>query len=256
MPALTTAEAIDAFIEARGPNQVLSRDLARLREHFSNRIAKEIDQSDINAAAATLYPNHSASTRHAHVYSPTRQVLALAGSPLRVRSPRRPKPSITILSRRTANYLIRSASDSEYRALLTFLFYSGARICEAMALTPDCLDYANRRVRIRLARRHIDHWRPLHPRAASALKHLPAKADKVFRWQCRWGPEKPLLRLRERTGVPFTYKMARYSFAWWLADEGASARDIMDACGIATIGGLMAIMPVADGRLLRTINRL
>ena len=162
-----------------------------------------------------------------------------------------------MLTREDAEFLIGSADDPEYRALLTCMFFTGARVSEVMALTWNSIDFARLRIRFRLAIRNVDQWRSMHPRVAEVLSRLPRNPERVFRWRhTKIGPEKPLRRLRAKTGIPFTYKMARYSFASWLADDGTSIKDIMDTCGWASANGPLGLLAYWDEWNRRIVETL
>ena len=249
VPRLSTSSAIDSLIPAVAPGSKLLRDLMRLREHFGDTPIDKIGQLEIDMASIAIFPCHSASTRGTHVHVPMRKVLHHAGCHVLIRGPKRPKPNVAVLSQQTADFLIECADDPEFRVLLVFQFYTGVRISETMKLTFDRIDFENERVLIRLARRHIDQWRPLHPRVVEALKTLPRQEGRVFRWmRDTMGPDKPLKRLRARSGIHVTYKSMRYSFAYWLRGNETNLRDIMDACGWGAPHSALRILG-DDGKL-------
>src|SRR6185437_7312748 len=71
----TFAEAAIAYMEAGGEK----RFLAPLLKHFGNGYLADIGQSEIDAAAAILYPKATSATRNREVYSPVSAILKHAG---------------------------------------------------------------------------------------------------------------------------------------------------------------------------------
>ncbi len=56
-----------------------ARPVPRLIEHFGEKPLRQIDQAEIDAAALSLFPNHSPATRNREVYTPLSAIMKRAG---------------------------------------------------------------------------------------------------------------------------------------------------------------------------------
>ena len=224
-PAL--GEAIDGYLAFRRPGARDAKRLEALRRVLGGTPITEIGQAEFDDAAAVLLPHASNATRKRGVYTPFMAVLRHAGERPQVRRTRVPRPSYRALTRQQRDTLINAAT-GELRHLLIVLFYTGARIGEALTLTWDRVDFEGEAVCFRLAKTGRDHWRPLHPKAIEALRALD-RNGKVFSWTVT--PWKRIRKLRKDTGIPFTPHVARHTFADLMMEGGASLRDLMDAGG-------------------------
>lgn len=226
----TLGNAIDAYIAFRRPGVNDRRYLDTLKRWAGRTLLSDIGQGDFDRAAQALYPNRSAETWNRQVYTPLQSVLGHAGVTIRLRRPKQRKPRNRAVTRHTAELLIANAEDPDLEALLTVLFYTGCRIGEAIALTWARVDMPGRRLCFDVAKADKDSWRPMHEKVFVALANLPERR-RVFRWSTSSGPRKPLKALCQKFGIRFTPHMARHSFATWLADQGVSLKDVMEAGG-------------------------
>jgi integrase len=135
--APTFAEAAIAYMEAGGER----RFLAPLLRHFGNTPVLAIGQSEIDAAAATLYPTATSATRNRQVYSPMSAILKRAGLPAAFWRPKGAQgtPRLVWLKPEEAMRLLDAAEavDARFGALCTFLLYTGCRLSEALRLKWD-----------------------------------------------------------------------------------------------------------------------
>src|SRR6185312_5346975 len=115
----TFAEAAIAYMEAGGEK----RFLAPLLKHFGNGLITELGQSEIDAAAAILYPHATSATRNRQVYSPLSAVLKHAGIERPLRRPKGSQgtPRLTWLRPEEAMRLLDAAEavDVRFGALCT-----------------------------------------------------------------------------------------------------------------------------------------
>lgn len=135
----TFLSAAIAYMEAGRP----SRYVARLIKYFGDISLSEIDQAAIDAAAIALYPNVTAGTRNACVYTPTSAILHHAGIDIKIRRPKGAKGRVVTdwLREEDAGAIIMAADsfDRELALLLCFLLYTGLRLGEAIHLRWDDL---------------------------------------------------------------------------------------------------------------------
>ena len=130
----TFAEAAISYMEAGGER----RFLAPLLKHFGNGYLRDIGQSELDAAAAGLYPGASPATRNRQVYSPVSAILKHSGIDKSLRRPKGSQgtPRLTWLRPEEAMRLLDAAEavDARFGALCTFLLYTGCRLSEALRL--------------------------------------------------------------------------------------------------------------------------
>ena len=133
----TFASAATSYMNAGGERKYLRK----LLEHFGDKPLKEIDQAEIDAAAASLYPGGTSATRNRSVYTPASAVLRHAGIKSLLRRPKGSSGSraTSWLWPEQAEAVFAEAEklDKEFAALLITLCYTGMRLSEALNLTWD-----------------------------------------------------------------------------------------------------------------------
>ena len=161
--------------------------LGRIAKHFGPKLrCDQIDQRAIDLAGRALCPNaKKAVTIHRAVTTPVRAVLNYAA-----RRGWCPVPNFETAKgggKRTdwftpaeANAMIAAAAD-HLRPLLTFLFCTGARMGEAVALDWSAIDLGNARAVLRETKNGDDRIVDLCPRVVAALSCLPGeRTGRVF----------------------------------------------------------------------------
>ena len=126
----TFMSAAVAYMKAGGDR----RPIAKLIAHFGDKLLADIRQTEIDAAAAILFPTHSAATRNREVYSPLSAVLKQANVDFRIRRPKgsRGRELAGWLWPEEAERLIGAAYhiDPEFGLMCLFLLYTGLRLTE------------------------------------------------------------------------------------------------------------------------------
>jgi integrase len=253
---------IDAYIRARRPSRNDERYLIRLRRAVGELTT--VDQAAADATAQWLYPGATPETWNRQVFTPLSAVLRHHGRSVAFRRPKQKKPRHRALTAGQRDALIAAAShDAELKALLAVLFFTGARISEAIALTWDRVDLSRRVIWLDVKKIDEEHARPMPERLVAALANVPRTAPgpvpdtaRVFRWRGRAGPRKALAHLRKATGIPFTWHMARHTFATLLVDAGANIRDVQDAGGWSSINSVTRYIARDVERLRRQVDKL
>jgi integrase len=177
----TFLEATVMYLEDGGP----SRFVDIVARHFGTTPLSSIDQDAIDRAARKLYPGRSASTWNRQVYTPVSAVLHYAASkklcdrPILAR-PKQPKGRMRWLTPEEADRLI-EASSPHMEPLLVFLFYTGARLSEALYLDWKNVDLSRAHVAFLDTKTGDDRGVPLHPRVVAALANLEHRSGAVFR---------------------------------------------------------------------------
>ena len=181
----TFAEAAISYMEAGGEK----RFLAPLLKHFGNCLMADIGQSELDAAAATLYPNATSATRNRQVYSPVSAILKHAGieKPLKRPKGSQGTPRLTWLRPEEAMRLLDAAEavDERFGALCTFLLYTGCRLSEALRLKWSDVNLEEKFAYVRDTKNGED--QPVHLTTAVvfSMEHLRVARDslsgRVFR---------------------------------------------------------------------------
>jgi integrase len=131
----TFAAAAAAYMKAGGERTYLRK----LLEHFGDTPLRQIDQTSIDAAAVTLYPNGSGATRNRQVHTPVSAILHMAGIRPDIRRPRGAggnKQTAWLWPEQFEALLAEAQKlDPEFAALLIALCYTGMRLGEALGLT-------------------------------------------------------------------------------------------------------------------------
>jgi integrase len=186
------AEAALSYLQAepRAPSTLIF--VQRLTRHFGTKACRDIDQVAIDAACRALCrPTAKPATKLRNVVGPARAVLLHACRRGWCDAPRfeiaRPSPARTDwLTPAEAEAMIAAAErwTKHVRPLLIFLFCTGARMGEALALTWDDVDLRHARAVLRDTKGGGDRLLDLPPRAVAELANLPGRKAEVFR---AWG---------------------------------------------------------------------
>jgi len=177
----TFAEAALSYLEQGGA----SRFLEPIIRHFGTSPLAQIDQDAIDKGARKLFPNATAATRNRQFYTPTSAVLHHAARrgwcsrPI-IERPEAGSERVRWLSLEEADRLIENAAD-HLQPLLIFLFYTGARMGEALWLDWRNVDLQRAHVAFEKTKNGEPRGVPLHPRVIAALANLPHREGEVFR---------------------------------------------------------------------------
>jgi integrase len=179
--APTFLSAAVAYMKAGRPR----RYVRRLIEHFKDTPLDLIDQTAIDNAAVTLYPNQSPASRNGSVYTPVGAILHHAGVEITITRPKgyKGKPVTRFLLPPDAFAIIKAASaiDEEMGRLLTFLLYTGCRIGEALALKWETVSLDRYEAYIETSKNDDPRTVRLTDDALAALG-TPKPAGRVFRF--------------------------------------------------------------------------
>ena len=178
---VTFLEAAVDYIEAGGER----RYLKPLIDHLGITPLAKIDQGAIDRAADSLKPLAKNSTRDRQIYTPISAVLKRAAMRnlsdwRQIERPTQPKGRVRWIAPAEADRLIRACSP-HMRPLVVFLFYTGARVSEAVYLEWPQVDLDRRQVQFLATKNGEARGVPLHPRVIQALERLPYRNGAVFR---------------------------------------------------------------------------
>lgn len=220
----------------------------------------DIRQHVLIDAANELYPKGSPATKN-------RQALVMASSILhyaaennlcayiQVRKFKEKEPEPRALSKEQAKALMAGA-EGDLRVLLVWLFHQGWRISDTLRLRWTDINLDDETVRYHI--RKTDDWRvmPLHPNTVEAVCSLKNRVGKVFHWSDKSNLYRSLRPLCKRLKIAFTPHMARHSFATWLANEGVSPLELMEAGGWRDHKSVLRYAKLDPTRVRAVINKI
>lgn len=179
--------AVAIYLENGGE----ARFLQPLIDHFGSTIAAKIDQEAADAAAKKLFPGLSPATLNRQLYTPLTAVLNMAAikkkdafTPVKFARPKLPKGRVRWITHAEAFNLIEACA-SHLKPLVAFLFYTGARVGEALWLDWRNIDLQRAHVQFLDTKNGTDRGVPLHPDLVAILANLPHREGCVFRKQGR-----------------------------------------------------------------------
>ena len=161
------------------------RFLRPLIHHFGTTPLAKIDQAAIERAAKLLCPTSAASTVNRQIHTPVSAVLKHAADRgwceyKCIKRPSQPKGRTRWLKPEEADRLI-AACAPHLRPLVVFLFYTGARLSEAVYLDWRQVDLARGEVQFVETKNGDARGVPLHPRVVAELQALKYREGAVFR---------------------------------------------------------------------------
>jgi integrase len=177
----TFLEAAVMYLEAGGE----ARYVEPLTNHFGTTKLARIDQTASDNAARVLYDQAAPSTLNRQVYTPVGAILHFAAERKlcewrTIRRPKQPKGRVRWLESDEANKLIEACSP-HLKPLVIFLFYTGARLSEALYLDWRDVDLSRRQVSFTDTKNGESRGVPLHDRVLVAFANLPHREGAVFR---------------------------------------------------------------------------
>lgn len=184
----TFLSAALSYMKARPQSRSRARYIGHLIKYFGEAPLDGIDQAAIDAAALELYPNVSAASRNAYVYTPLAAIIHTAGIKMPVQRPKgfNGRTVTDYLNPDDAFAIIRAAEsfDREFALLLTFLLYTGVRVGEALRLRPEDVHTEQRIVWVSRSKNGKPRTLRLRDDLASGLgKHEPKIIGRVFRYR-------------------------------------------------------------------------
>lgn len=185
---LTFADAAIAYREADRS----TRFLEPVEDHWKDTLVRDINQAAVHKAARKLYPNAGPATRNRQVIVPTQAVINYCADQewcprLRVK---RLKVDTKIKQPATEQWVSAFATHASPHlgALCKFMFGTGARIGEAVALTWADVDLTARTALIRQTKINNERLAHLPAPVVVALANIPSNRnpeDLVFKYANR-----------------------------------------------------------------------
>ena len=263
----TFLEAAVLYMEQGGER----RYMGPLVGHFGATPLAKIDQAAIDFAAHVLKPDAKPSTVNRQVYGPMAAVMHFAAKRKlcaysKIERPKQPKGRVRWLRPNEADRLI-DACALHFAPLVILLFYTGARVSEAVYLDWADVDLARRRVVFLDTKNGEDRGVPLHPRVFEALANLPHREGAVFRCP----NSRPYVRRVDSGGqirtafraacrragiINFRPHDCRHTWATWLYSETRDLRLLMELGGWKSIAMVERYTHVNPDHLRPAIDAL
>lgn len=237
---MTFAQATDAYLDAGKPE----RFLLKILDHWKDTPLRQITGAAVRQSAKKLYPGAGNATLNRQVIKPTRAVMNYAADLWGLgKIAVTPFPERTNIERRpvTADWVSSFAAQARgdglphLAALAFFMFGTGARIGEAVALTWRDLSLDKRRATIFMGKTGETRTAHLPGPVIVALANVPSNRnpeDLVFGYAERGSVSKVWRNVCGRAEIePLTPHSCRHGFATEMLRNG------FDVKTVAKLGG-------------------
>lgn len=215
------------------------RFVAVLLKHFRGKALRTIKPKDIRDAARKLYPNGKPSTWNRNGIAPARAIINHAADqgwcqPMRVKQfpvekPKRVAVGIDWINSFRAQAV--SQGNPRLAALCRFMFETGVRIGEAVALESRHIDHVNKRADLGKTKNGETYSASFSADMRDELVNLTPRNGLVFGYSGRGSVYGPWRTVCDRAGLPYVppHQAGRHSLATALHEQGWLANDIADA---------------------------
>ena len=233
---LTFAQAAILYTKAQKP----LRFLDRVEDHWQETPVKDITAGAVRQAAIELYPDCGPATRNRQVIVPTQAIINHAAElelcpRLRVKR----FPVVRVEKEPATWPWVRTFmlhARPNLGALACFMFLTGARVGEAVALTWEDLDLEAAKATIRSTKIGLERRAHLPPELVAAISVIrkaknpfnarPAN-DRVFGYLSRDTARPPWDRAVRRAGLkPLSFHACRHGFATGLLQAGVNPKTV------------------------------
>lgn len=229
--ALTWPKAVALYLGAGKP----TRYLTVLVKHWGDAKIVDLNSGSIRQAAVDLYPGAKNSTRNRQVIVPTLAVINHCAElnlcpPMKMKRFKvetKIKKPVTL---EWINALRASADRTDIGVLALFMFATGARVSEALAVEWSDIDFRDRTVLIRQTKLGNERRAHLPADLFVALANLP-RDRKPFGIAYTTARD-AWARAYKRAGIePLSFHSCRHGFATSLHDKGVGVKTIAKAGG-------------------------
>lgn len=232
---LTFAQAANLYLDAGKPHRFIDKIAA----HWRDTRVKDITAGAIRQSSIILYPNASAATRNRHVIVPTQAIINHAAELELCQHIRVKRFPVTRKEKKPADWdwiaAFMASANPHLGALACFMFLTGARISEALAVTWADIDLTERRVLIRQTKVGTERRPHLPPVLVAAIANIESNRErsaKVFKYSSRHTVKPQWRKACTRAGIEdLTFHACRHGFATALLHAG------VDPVTVAKLGG-------------------
>lgn len=233
--SLTFAQAAIMYLNA----EKTDRFIPRVAAYWKNTPVRNITGGAVRQSAIVLHPKASGATRNRQVIVPTQAIINFAAemdlcSHLKVK-----RFPVVTKRKEPATWewvqAFMAVSSPHLGGLACFMFLTGARISEAIAVRWRDVDLNSRRALIKQTKIGDERRAHLPPALVAAIANIPSNRkpdDKVFQYSSR-DTAKPLWKSAiKRAGVkPLAFHACRHGFATAMLHAG------VDPITVAKLGG-------------------
>lgn len=253
---LTFAQAAIRYRAAGKP----TRFLATVEDHWKDTLVKDITSGAVKQGAEKIFTGRSGATKNRQFIVPTQAVINYAAeaelcSHLRVKRFKVVKKEKTPATWEWISTFM-DAAPPAIGALACFLFLTGARISEAIAVEWEDIDFGRMSAVIRQGKTGGDERMARLPQQLIvALASIPGeRKGRVWPYESRKGPTYSWRTTIERAGLPYlSFHACRHGFATGLMHKGYDPITVAKKGGwksaqhvFATYGHAMEDETVAD----------
>ncbi len=232
---VTFAQAAIAYRQAEKP----TRFLPKIEDHWRNTLISAITEGAILQSAITLYPKAKPATRNRQVIVPTQAIINHAAELFRSpkMSVKRFKIDAKVKTPATAEWCEAFAQHASPHlgALCLFMFGTGARIGEAVAVTWGDVDLGKRTALVNQSKIGVERVAHLPARVVAAMANIPSNRrpdDPVFGYQGPRNAHDAWDNVVKRAGIErLTPHSCRHGFATTMLRAG------FDVKTVAKLGG-------------------
>lgn len=232
---LTFADAAMLYRRAQKPTRFLSK----VEDYWKDTLVNKITSGAVRQSAIVLHPSASGATRNRQVIVPTQAIINhAAGLGLCHHFKVERFPVVTKRKEPVDWFWVQkfmAVASPHLGALACFMFLTGARISEALAVTWSDMDLTARRALIKQTKIADERRAHLPPVLVAAIANIPSNRQPegtVFQYSSR-DTAKPLWRAAiKRAGIKsLTFHACRHGFATAMLRAG------IDPITVAKLGG-------------------
>lgn len=223
---LTFAQAAMLYRQAERSD----RFLRKIEDYWKDTPIKGMTAGAIRAAAISLYPNAGPATRNRQAIVPTQAVINHAAEHELCQHIRVARFEVAKKAKEPATWewvqaFMAAATKPNLAALACFMYLTGARISQALAVQWGDVDFQTRKVLIRATKKGDDDRRAHMPsELIAALANIPGdRTGPVFGFKSRGNCRTQWNGAIRRAGLKhLSYHRCRHGFATGLLDKGVN----------------------------------
>jgi integrase len=223
---LTFAQAAMLYRQAHKSD----RFLRPIEDYWKDTPVKEITPGAIRTAAVTLYPAAGNATRNRQAIVPAQAVINHAAEhelcpPIRVKRFQVEKKAKEPATWEWVQAFMAHATKPNLAALACFMYLTGARISQALAVEWKDVDFRQAKVFVRGTKKGDDsRWSHMPQDLVIRLANIPGeRVGQVFGFRSRGNCRTQWNGAIRRAGIKFlSYHSCRHGFATGLLDKGVS----------------------------------
>lgn len=182
---LTFAQAA-ALYSAAGK---ADRRTVRMMDYWKTTLVKDINEGTVLQAAAVLFPKAAPATRNREVIAPTQAIINHAARMKMCQRLRVERFKVSKTEKTPATWewvqAFMKVAPPHLGALACFMFLTGARISEALAVRWEDIDFETNRALVRSTKVSVERWAHLPAPLVVAMANCARDRATVFRYTTR-----------------------------------------------------------------------